>query len=83
MSACANCCFGRWVAACPCSKYCLGLAVGFVSTSGTVGQSKTLVQGGKIPRYIGGARKTGLKTPVGGKTGLMHVTPGKKISDSS
>ncbi|XP_055497027.1 LOW QUALITY PROTEIN: nucleolar and spindle-associated protein 1 [Leucoraja erinacea] len=54
------------------------------TSKGTVGQSKTFVQGGKIPRYIGGARKTGLKTPVGGKTGLMHVTPDwKKIHEAN
>ncbi|XP_078262242.1 nucleolar and spindle-associated protein 1 [Rhinoraja longicauda] len=53
------------------------------TSKGTVGQSKTLVQVGKIPRYIGGAKKTGLKTPVG-KTGLMHVTPDwKKIHEAN
>uniref|UniRef100_UPI00398E8123 nucleolar and spindle-associated protein 1 n=1 Tax=Pristiophorus japonicus TaxID=55135 RepID=UPI00398E8123 len=43
---------------------------------GTAAQSKTIFPGGKIPRYVGVTRKTGLMSPIaGGKTGLNHVTP--------
>ncbi|XP_067847248.1 nucleolar and spindle-associated protein 1 [Heptranchias perlo] len=51
------------------------------TSKGTAAQSKTVFPSGKIPRYVGAARKTVLKSPIaGGKAGLNHVTPDwKKI----
>eukprot|EP00061_Rhincodon_typus_P018162 g47219.t1 len=46
------------------------------ASKGTTAQSKT----DKIPRLIRATGKLGLKSPAAvGKTGLNHVTPGKKI----
>ncbi|XP_051875944.1 nucleolar and spindle-associated protein 1 [Pristis pectinata] len=55
------------------------------TSKGAAGQSKTLVPGGKIPVYVGAAKKTGLKTPsIAGKTGLKNATPDwKKIHEAN
>ncbi|XP_067895814.1 nucleolar and spindle-associated protein 1 isoform X2 [Heterodontus francisci] len=55
------------------------------TSKGTAAQSKTAFPSGKIPRFVGAARKPGFKSPVAvGKTGLNHVTPDwKKIHQAN